>query len=359
MDQTPRASSIRVLDLFAGAGGLTAGFHDRSPRFTSVRAVEMDLAAAASYEASFGAGKVYAGSIQDWLATEEVPAVDVIVGGPPCQGFSTLGKQIQEDVRNSLWEQYAATILRAQPKYFVVENVAAFAKSVQFEQFTEATGLEGVLKDYTFDHRILNAADYGAFQSRKRAVLIGHHRDVAAPGFPEPTHRDDHRTVAQAFAGVPAEADGLEPPARRTVFEGREFNGSYSARELHLGRDYTQLSLDRFRAIPAGGNRFDLPDDLRAPCWRTHTSGSGDVMGRLRWDRPSVTIRTEFFKPEKGRYLHPVEDRAITHYEAALLQGFPASHRFVGSKTAIARQIGNAVPIQLGSAIAGAIAARF
>ena len=77
-----------------------------------------------------------------------------------------------------------------------------------------------------------------------------------------------------------------------------------------------------------------------------------DVMGRLRADRPSVTIRTEFFKPEKGRYLHPTEHRAITHYEAALLQGFPDRHRFIGSRTAIARQIGNAVPIPLGAAIA-------
>lgn len=80
-------------------------------------------------------------------------------------------------------------------------------------------------------------------------------------------------------------------------------------------------------------------------------------MGRLRWGRPSVTIRTEFFKPEKGRYLHPTEDRAITHYEAALLQGFPADHRFIGSRTAIARQIGNAVPIALGAAIASKLAA--
>nr|WP_283793643.1 DNA cytosine methyltransferase [Gulosibacter molinativorax] len=98
---------------------------------------------------------------------------------------------------------------------------------------------------------------------------------------------------------------------------------------------------------------------MKAPCWRKHTSGSGDVMGRLHADRPSVTIRTEFFKPEKGRYLHPTENRAITHYEAALLQGFPDNHRFVGSKTAIARQIGNAVPIPLGKAIAQQLERQF
>ena len=80
-------------------------------------------------------------------------------------------------------------------------------------------------------------------------------------------------------------------------------------------------------------------------------------MGRLYWDKPSVTVRTEFFKPEKGRYLHPIDNRAITHYEAAILQGFPDTHRFVGSKTAIARQIGNAVPVPLGKAIAAHLAA--
>ena len=112
------------------------------------------------------------------------------------------------------------------------------------------------------------------------------------------------------------------------------------------------MSLARFAAIPPGGDRRDLPDRLKAPCWRRHDSGARDVMGRLHWDRPSVTIRTGFTKPEKGRYLHPSEDRAITHYEAALLQGFPDTHRFIGSRTSIARQIGNAVPVQLGSAVA-------
>jgi DNA (cytosine-5)-methyltransferase 1 len=98
-------------------------------------------------------------------------------------------------------------------------------------------------------------------------------------------------------------------------------------------------------------NRFDIPDHLLARCWREHTSGSVDVMGRLSWDKPSVTIRTEFFKPEKGRYLHPTEHRALTHHEAARIQGFPDDYKWVGSKVSIARQIGNAVPIPLGRAI--------
>ncbi|TFD25164.1 DNA cytosine methyltransferase [Cryobacterium lyxosi] len=353
------AREIKVLDLFAGAGGLTAGFHSASSRFTTVRAVEMDRAAAASYEATFGKGIVYPGSIQDWLAQETVPEVDVIIGGPPCQGFSTLGKQDIEDSRNSLWEQYAETIIRAKPKYFVVENVAAFRKSHQYQDFVDATKKGGLLEKYTFEDDVLNAADFGAFQARKRAVLIGYRNDVEPSGLPEATHTANHKTVREAFEGIALSAPIFDlPHSRRVLFDGETFNGAFIASELHFGRNYRQLSLDRFDAIPPGGNRFNLPDDLKSPCWRRHTTGSGDVMGRLHWDKPSVTIRTEFFKPEKGRYLHPTARRAITHYEAAILQGFPPQHKFVGSKSAIARQIGNAVPIPLGAAIARSLEAR-
>jgi len=251
-----------------------------------------------------------------------------------------------------LWELYAETIAMVKPKYFVVENVAAFAKSPQFAAFSGAIGT-GALTDYEFDHRILNAADYGAAQVRKRAVMIGHRKDLASPGFPQPTHKGRWRTVQDAIGKVTAEVTTTALPGPRSYdFRGRTFAGSFIASELHLSRSYSQLSLDRFAHIPEGGNRFDIPYDLLAPCWQRHVSGTADVMGRLRWNRPSVTIRTEFFKPEKGRYLHPVEPRALTHYEAALIQGFPATHRFVGSKTAIARQIGNAVPIPLATAIA-------
>ena len=360
--------TIRVLDLFAGAGGLTAGFHQASGRFHSVAAVEMDPYAAASYHTTFPETDVYAGRIQDWLAAEAVPdGIDVVVGGPPCQGFSTLGKQDAEDERNRLWEQYAQVIARAESKYFVLENVPAFGKSHQYRDFLAATQPGEPLEGYSFDFRILNAADYGAPQTRKRAVLIGHRTDMPAPGFPEPTHGPDetgaltpYRTVRDALLGVPPVPDmDARFTEVRTQVGAREAPGAFSPRELHISRTYRDKSVERFRAIPEGGNRTDLPDHLKAPCWLKHTTGSMDVMGRLHWDRPSVTIRTEFFKPEKGRYLHPIENRAITHYEAALLQGFPASHRFIGSRTAIARQIGNAVPIPLGAAVAQQILKEF
>lgn len=353
---------IRVLDLFAGAGGLTAGLHAASDRFQTVGAVEMDRAAAASYAATYGEDIVYVGDIKTWLAEEEVPRADVIIGGPPCQGFSSLGKQDVEDERNSLWQEYAQTIRRARPKYFVVENVAEFKKSPQYRQFKEATSEDGMLAEFDFQAEVLNAADFGAPQARRRTVIIGYRRDLGFPGFPEPSHSatpevdglTPYVTVRDALGRLPRVPDRDELfDRRRTQFGGRQYAGVFSVRDLHWSRRYTDLSLKRFAVIPAGGNRRHLEPypDLMAPCWTKHKTGSGDVMGRLHWDRPSVTIRTEFFKPEKGRYIHPEEDRAITHYEAAVLQGFTAEHRFVGSRTDIARQIGNAVPIPLGAAI--------
>jgi DNA (cytosine-5)-methyltransferase 1 len=107
--------------------------------------------------------------------------------------------------------------------------------------------------------------------------------------------------------------------------------------------------------LPPGGNRFDLQKnrpDITPKCWIRKKTGSTDIFGRLWWDRPSVTIRTEFFKPEKGRYLHPVQNRPITHREAARLMGFPDNFKFLGSKVEIAKQIGNAVPPPLAGCLA-------
>lgn len=352
--RSPRPT-YRVLDLFAGAGGLTAGFKQAGGRFRSVRAVELDLAAAASYFRTFG-DVVYAGPIDEWLREDDVPSVDVVVGGPPCQGFSTLNKGEAEDGRNTLWQEYVETVAEAKPRYFVLENVPQFLKSPQFALFEAATHRGGKLEDYGFRASILNAADYGAPQARKRVIAIGWHRDLPPLGAPSPTHVGRHVTVREALRDVRPLVTDVDLPQLRTEFSGVEMPGAFKTTDLHVTRNYTSLSRARFATVPTGGNRFDIPHDLLSPCWRRHHSGSADVMGRLHLDKPSVTIRTEFFKPEKGRYLHPTEDRAITHYEAALLQGFDPEHQWVGSKVSIARQIGNAVPIRLGEAIGKHIA---
>lgn len=392
----PTDNSINVIDLFAGCGGLTMGFHafrtagrSESP-FRTVGAVEHDMAAASTYAANFGdqAGteRIHAGDIEDWDPSGISESVDVILGGPPCQGFSALNKKNLikdlDDERNVLWREYVRVVRALQPKVFIIENVGRFLNSGEFsllQQETQKT--DGLLRDYELtEARILNAADYGVPQARRRAIVLATHRDVKAAhshkrllGYPEPTHAkptgtrplqatlDDSpdplpwRTVQPIFQRTPATTVTTELPDRTCAPLGIELPGFYRTSELHIGRNPEPLSLKRYKAIPPGGNRNDLPENLSTESWMRHKNGSGDVMGRLHIDRPAVTIRTEFFKPEKGRYLHPTEHRPITHLEAAYLQGFPDDYRWCGSKVQIARQIGNAVPVGLATALAGEV----
>lgn len=349
-------ANFAVLDLFAGAGGLSEGF-SATGRFATVEAVEHDAAAAATFALNHPGTRVHAGDIEEWIKGD-VPFVDVVIGGPPCQGFSNLGKRRVRDPRNALWRRYVETLARSRPAYFVMENVSDFLKSGQFRDLRRETYRSARLADYRIEFGVLNSAEFGAFQLRRRAVIIGSHRDLPAPGlpvgqFPDPAQ---WRTVRDAIGDVAAEVDYLDLPGSRMTIGEASLPGPFKTLELHVGRRPTQLSLDRYRAIPPGGNRNDLPDHLLAPCWRRHRQGAADVMGRLRWDRPSVTIRTEFWKPEKGRYLHPEADRSITHLEAARLQGFRDDYLWCGSKTDIGRQIGNAVPFALSTAIASHLA---
>lgn len=359
-------AEIRVLDLFSGAGGLSAGFGSQSTRFKTVRTIEHDRAAAATYAENHDPATVFAGGIDDWLRSEGAQDADVVIGGPPCQGFSALGKQEELDKRNQLWLRYAETIRKSEPQYFVLENVPAFLTSKQMDRFKRQCQPKGPLGAYTFQAKILNAADYGAAQLRKRVILIGHHRDVPFPGFPTSTHAkaadETHaawRTLEDVVGDLGRGVTDIDLPSREIEVGGSLLPGAFKTSELHLTRRYEKLSTDRFRCIPADGNRFDIDHDLLPDCWKEHKTGTGDVMGRLNFGKPSVTIRTEFFKPEKGRYLHPTEHRAITHHEAARIQGFSDDYQWVGSKVAIARQIGNAVPIPLAQAIGTSLLTAF
>ncbi|MCL1870566.1 MAG: DNA cytosine methyltransferase [Promicromonosporaceae bacterium] len=352
-DQHRRTASgaedrLSVIDLFAGAGGLSLGFHQGSNRFATTRAVEIDLAASATYAQNFG-DVVYAGDIAAWLEDERTPSADVVLGGPPCQGFSLIGKRDPLDLRNTLWRPYVEVVRRAMPRAFVMENVPALLRSGEYAAFVD-TFASGELADYEIRVEILNAADFGAPQTRKRVIVIGVRRDIEHPG--HPTASDAPRaTVRDALAGIRGFAGSISLPPRKVQFRGMWLPGVFKGPELHITRNWSPLYEQRFRAIPYGGSRHDLPDELSADCWRNNPHSASDVMGRLEWEKPSVTIRTEFFKPEKGRFIHPTQHRAITHWEAARLQGFPDDYLWVGDRAQIARQIGNAVPVQLGEAI--------
>lgn len=353
-----------VIDLFAGCGGLTQGFVDAG--FDPVLAVESELAPAATYAANFGESHMFWGGIAD-LPDGAIPEVDVVVGGPPCQGFSNLGTRNPKDPRNKLWREYVRVVTHARPKIFVLENVASFRRSHEY-RLLEAEVEDGLLNDYDIAVGVLNAADYGVPQRRQRTIVIGSR--IGDPALPEPTHGNGKpivppwRTVAEAFMGIPWEPTLGALPDQVTEFFGRLVPGVFKELELHLRRNPRSFSLERYDHVPPGGGRFDLPDHLLPNCWRNKPTGTTDVMGRMRWDAPSLTIRTEFFKPEKGQYLHPQWDpddptnrvnRPITHREAARLQEFPDDFVWCGKRIEIARQIGNAVPVGLAREIARSV----
>lgn len=382
-------AKINVVDLFAGCGGFTQGFHSYKPTpgqtspFRSIAAVEFDQAAASTYATNFGDDtenecEVFPGDIKKWDPTPYKGKVDVILGGPPCQGFSGLGKENPLDPRNKLWREYVKVVSALEPKVFVIENVDRFFNSPEYKAL-QGSNKRGLLRKYNLTEKtILNAADFGVPQARRRAIVIATHKDLPALGTPAPTHErkspngelelfnpsglQPWESVESIFAKSPLCAPSTSLPERETKVLGMPIAGTYLTSDLHIGRNPTPISLARYRAIGPGGNRNDLRGKsaevegetvyLSTESWDRHDKGSGDVMGRLRLNSPSVTIRTEFFKPEKGRYLHPIADRPITHYEAALIQGFPEDFQWCGTKVQIARQIGNAVPVGLSMALA-------
>ena len=361
-----------MIDAFCGAGGFTAGFRSAG-LFEVVFANDWNDAAIETYRANFDprGRHSFNGDIVEFLETRtaDIPQADVVVGGPPCQGFSLLNKERLGDPRRELWKPFLEIVRLSSAKIFVMENV------IQLLNSHELGDLRTMAKEMGFsffEARKLCAADYGVPQERYRAVVIA--SKIGPVEFPVQTHippahcvRGSRRRLSRIGGRVSSSARKWND-VRSAIGDLRDVPvvgteiilDAPPPYNLHFGRCPTEQSLERYRAVPPGGNRFDLQKnrpDITPECWIRKKTGGTDLFGRLWWDRPSVTIRTEFFKPEKGRYLHPDLDRPITHREAARLQSFPDSFVFKGTKIEIAKQIGNAVPPGLAKAIAKSIRA--
>ncbi|MCI5192539.1 MAG: DNA cytosine methyltransferase [Candidatus Electrothrix sp. AU1_5] len=354
----------RLIDLFAGAGGMSLGFSESFDQpFQSVWANDCNQFCVDTYNENFGPHCI-SGDLAEILNDDQIkiPQADVVIGGPPCQGFSLLNKKRASDSRKALWRPFMEVVKLAGASIFVIENVPQLLGTEEHRAI--------IKKAESFGFKVyqekLTAADYGVPQNRIRAFIIGcNFVDPSLLFPPRKTHcnpaKKSNQLVLpfekQEFLSTPQhwktvrDAIGDLPPP-----EGTEIRVTASPLDLHFGRNPTELSRKRYRAIPEQGmNRFDLQrvaPELTPKCWIKKKSGGTDLFGRLWWDRPSVTIRTEFFKPEKGRYLHPEQHRPITHREAARFQSFPDSFRFRGSKIEIAKQIGNAVPPLLAAKVA-------
>jgi DNA (cytosine-5)-methyltransferase 1 len=333
---------VRAIDLFAGPGGLTVGL--KSAGFAVVAAVESEDLAVKTYGANHPDVLVRHADIRtvdpaELLADLGLTAsdIDLCAGCPPCQGFSSVrtlnGKKIVEDPRNDLIAEYVRFVRAILPRAIMLENVPGLMRDDRFR--VAARELESLGYPAVDGTRILNAADHGVPQNRRRLVLLCVRNGTVT----FPSVEAKRKTVRETIGHLAAAGESGDP--------------------LHdLGEHRCDRVMAIINAIPEnGGGRLDLPDNQRLKCHENFT-GFKDVYGRMSWDRPAPTITGGCHNPSKGRFLHPVAHRAITLREAALLQGFPPKYEFSldRGKLAAAAMIGNAVPPPLVAAQAAAIA---
>lgn len=339
------SSALNAIDTFAGAGGVSlglswAGFDVRAAFDFNTKAVE-------TYRRNL-AGHVLEASSEDisgidllGMAKLAAGEVDLLAGGPPCQGFSVQRRGSDVDERNTLIADYLRHIWELQPRAFMMENVPALAGRRGKEIL--AAFVDGAEKlGYTVAMQVLDAADYGVPQHRRRLFVIGL-RGERGFQFPEPTHTaDTWKTVRDAIGDL-ADPGSAHAPDRLPN---------------HDPDNIAEINRVRISHVPEGGGREDIPWDLRLPCHRVpvEVSGHRAVYGRLWWDRPAGTITTKCNSFTRGRFAHPTEDRNISMREAARIQGFPDDFVFEGGKVDVAHQVGNAVPPLLAMAVGAAIA---
>lgn len=306
----------RVLSLFSGAGGLDLGFERAGCE--TVAAVDNDPESCKTLRFNRPGWNVFEGDIRDYQPN--LSNIDIVIGGPPCQGFSSAGKGDPTDPRNFLWREYMRVVSRVKPRAVVLENVSALTHRKNGDHLSgimEALEAEG----YSFKWGVLNAADFGVPQARRRLFVIGL-RD-GEPALPNPSADSSQVTVREALAGL---------------------DGGYDSAWNHLPPRHAPHVIERWSELGPGETD---PNYRRA---------------RLDPDKPATTIRAGGGYGPRGDHLagfhppiHPFEPRQLTVREAARIQTFPDEWIFCGSKTAQGRQVGNAVPVKLAEAVAFAV----
>lgn len=371
-----------VMDLFCGTGGFSWGFaHHPAEKFEVVFGLDLLPVATQTFRLNHPKATVVCGDIRRWEPQEVARefglrkgAVDVIVGGPPCQGFSSIRphrSSEEDDHRNFLYRGFVDYVRYYSPEYFVMENVVGLAThggGKTISDIVKAFGHVG----YNVDWKIVNAANYGVPQRRERLVMIGARRPQGVV-FPKPSHRAEGRTIGHRNRGkmLSTHADELGnrslpkaltvvdgigdlPPIKagdeatsydapaRNAYQAMMRQGSRSL-TLHRATGHTKRMLRIIKH--SGDNISHIPKGLV-------TSGFSSCYSRLDPDLPAVTLTVNFVHPASNKCIHPHQNRALTPREGARLQSFPDAFQFAGSRTQIVKQMGNAVPPLLGRVIA-------
>ena len=355
-----KPSDFKILDLFCGAGGLSWGM-DKNPYFKTMVALDFDEHAANTFKKNMPYVEVIVGDITEAKIKERVVAlsqkagVNMIVGGPPCQGYSMKGKKLGlQDPRNFLFREYLDLVQRLQPDVFVIENVKGLLLSANgwFKDQIVST-IENL--GYTVRFGILNAVNFGVPQARERAIFIcSKHGAIELPEATvksKVTVRDAIEDLAylESNEGDFQQEYITEPKSDYQIMMRAGSKKLYN----HKASNHKQIAIDKLKMIPPEQGKEFLPEELHGK------QKFKTTWGRLKWDEVSPTIDTRFDASSNGTNNHPFLHRAITPREAARLQSFDDNFIFYGSKVYVRKQVGNAVPPLLAKAIADKIAKTF
>ena len=344
---------VKVVDLFAGVGGLSYGF-SLLPEFKIILANEIDSNIAETYKLNYPETPVINCSIAD-LTEEKIrevignQKVDLVVGGPPCQSYSTLGKR-QMDDRANLFVQYKRILKILNPKVFVFENVTGILSMNKGKLFPEIQK-EFQEIGYELKYKVLDAADFGVPQHRERVFLIGE-KNKNNFTYPEPTHGEGLKpyvTLADAIGDLPEIKSGETGTEYKKDYPLNDFlkfvRNSKTLTEHTAPKNNPNL-IKIMETLKDGEGKDSLPEEIRPK------SGYGNTYAKLWWNQPSTTITRNFACPSSSRCIHPRDSRAMTIREGARLQSFPDNYIFYGSDSTKRLEIGNAVPPLLSCTIA-------
>ncbi|MCK4224960.1 MAG: DNA cytosine methyltransferase [candidate division Zixibacteria bacterium] len=343
-----------AIDLFCGAGGLTLGL--KRAGFRVVAGVELYPEIAKTYKANHRSTKMLIKDVREVTGKElfeltGLREIDLLAGCPPCQGFSKLtDKYRKKDPRNDLVLEMARLVEEIAPKIVMMENVAGMATRGKpvLDEFVET--LQGL--GYVVNHEVLQLADYGVPQSRRRLVLL------AGKGFHIPMpkrihcYNGDPKRKLRPWLTLRDVLKDIGEPV--TLSEAAEEGGPQKF-NWHVVRDLTEISIRRFDATKPGSSRYSLPKELRPKCHRYSNKGFPNVYGRLNWDQVPPTITGGCTTPAKGRFGHPNQLRTISVREAASIQTFPKNYRLVTDFMDTAcNLVGNALPCLFAKIVATA-----
>ena len=376
---------IRVVDLFSGAGGLTLGFKNKVLNDTFVKsddynilfANEIDKNASDAFSLNFPQIPMLNCSItqitQNYLVENniEYSDVDLVIGGPPCQSFSTVGRR-QYDERAQMYKEYRRMLSFLQPKVFLFENVTGLMTMKNAEglpvledikyEFSDFSDF-GINLSYEIKESVMNAKHFGVPQNRERVFLVGMRRDLESEfnwEFPdaELISEDEFLTLEDAIGDLPELGNG----EKKEYYESNPYTFYQKLmrnNSVELTHHVNGLNGERMLKImktvtPGKGKNYinELVEAGKLDEKYFLTSGYHNTYGKLWWDRPSSTITNNLSTPSSLRCIHPIQNRALTPREGARIQSFPDTFHFIGNKENINSQIGNAVPPLLAMAIA-------